>query len=117
MPFNDFAQTEFFQQELHATKKRVEDRGQQKRKRTPTEESQPTGRKCRFCRMELKQGPNSPHIHTGFPGVAGKYIYCPAKVFSIYKDQGMEKEMTWKEFQESAFYKSKKLRWEVEKGK
>ncbi|TDH13498.1 hypothetical protein EPR50_G00033490 [Perca flavescens] len=32
-------------------------------------------------------------------------------------DQGMEKEMTWKEFQESAFYKSEKLRWEVEKGK
>ena len=117
MPFNDFAQTEFFQQELDATKKRVEDRGQQKRKRTTTEESQPTGRKCRFCRMELKQGPNSPHIHTGFPGVAAKYIYCPAKVFSIYKDQGMEKEMTWKEFQESAFYKSEKLKWEVENGK
>ncbi|XP_032365781.1 uncharacterized protein LOC116683514 [Etheostoma spectabile] len=117
MPFNDFAQTEFFQQELDATKKRVEDRGQQKRKRTPTQEPQLTGRKCRFCRMELKQGPNSPHIHTGFPGVAGKYIYCRAKVFSIYKDQGMEKEMSWKEFQESAFYESERQRWEVEKGK
>ncbi|XP_067464800.1 uncharacterized protein [Thunnus thynnus] len=114
MPFKDFAGTEFFQRELDATKKNVEERGQQKRKRA---ESQHTGRKCRFCKMELKQGPNSPHIHTGFPGVVGKYIYCPAKVFSIYKDQGMGKEMTWKEFQESQFYEMERQRWEVEKGK
>ncbi|XP_037603582.1 uncharacterized protein LOC119475192 [Sebastes umbrosus] len=114
MPFQDFAATKFFQQELDATKKRVEERGQQKRKRT---DSPQTGRKCRFCKMELKQGPNSPHIHTGFPGIAGKYIYCPAKVFSLYKDQGMEKEMTWKEFQVSAFYEREKKRWEVERGK
>lgn len=78
MPFKDFAETEFFQRELDATKKRVEERGQQKRKR---EESQHTGRKCRFCKMELKQGPNSPYIHAGFPGVVGKYIYCQQKSF------------------------------------
>jgi len=67
--------------------------------------------------MELKQGLNSPHIHTGFPGVPGKYIYCPSKVFSIYKGQGMDKEMTWKEFQDSAFYEMEKQRWVTEKGK
>lgn len=114
MPFQDFMETEFFQRELGATKKRVEERGQQKRKRS---DAQQTGRLCRFCKMELKQGPNSPHIHTGFPGVPGKYIYCPAKVFSIYKGQGMVKEMTWKEFQDSAFYEAEKQRWVAEKGK
>ncbi|XP_054475533.1 uncharacterized protein LOC129107946 [Anoplopoma fimbria] len=96
MPFNDFAETPFFQRELDATKQRVEEKGQQKRKRT---DLQPAGRRCRFCNMQLKQGPNSPHIHTGFPGVSGKYIYCPAKVCSLYKDRGMKKKMTWKEFQ------------------
>ncbi|XP_034419483.1 uncharacterized protein LOC117751652 isoform X1 [Cyclopterus lumpus] len=124
MPFKDFAGTKFFQQELYSTKKRVEERGQQKRKRTESQhtesrdtESQHTGPRCRFCRMGLKQGPNSPHIHTGFPGVTGKYVYCPAKVFSLYKDQGMEKEMTWREFQVSAFYETEKNRWAVEKRK
>lgn len=28
---------------------------------------QHAGRLYRFCHMDLKQGPNSPHIHTGFP--------------------------------------------------
>ncbi len=97
MPFQDFMETEFFQRELGATKKRVEARGQQKRKRADT---QHTGL-CRFCQMELKQGPNSPHIHTDFPGVPGKYIYCPTKAFSVYKGQGMVKEMTWKKFKDS----------------
>ncbi|XP_051793442.1 uncharacterized protein LOC110959929 isoform X2 [Acanthochromis polyacanthus] len=115
MDFKDFARTAFFQRELEATKQRVEDRVQQKRKRT---DSQPTGtRKCRFCRLELKQGPDSPHIHAGFPGVAGKYIYCPAKIFSVYKDKGMDKEMTWREFQESPFFEVEKQRWEAEKRK
>ncbi|KAK2905454.1 hypothetical protein Q8A67_007253 [Cirrhinus molitorella] len=67
MPFQDFMETEFFQRELEATKKRVEEKGQQKRKRSDTQ-PQPTGRLCRFCKMELKKGPNSPHVHTGFPG-------------------------------------------------
>ena len=115
MPFRDFTETRFFQQELENTKKRVEERGQQKRKRSDSQET--TGRLCRFCRKPLKQGPNSPHIHTGFPGVVGKYIYCPAKVLSLYKDQGMDKEMTWKDFKESVFYEKEKQRWEVEKGK
>lgn len=114
MPFQDFMETEFFQRELEITKKRVEEKGQLKRKRSDTRH---TGRLCRFCKMELKQGLNSPHIHTGFPGVPGKYIYCPSKVFSIYKGQGMVKEMTWKEFQDSAFYEVEKQRWVAEKGK
>ncbi|KAK7877176.1 hypothetical protein WMY93_032121 [Mugilogobius chulae] len=92
MPFKDFVATEFFQRELEATRQRVEERQQQKRKR---EESPAPGRKCRFCKLELKQGPNSPHIHTSFPGLPGKYIYCPAKVFSVYREQGMEREMSW----------------------
>ncbi|KAI4787682.1 hypothetical protein KUCAC02_036313, partial [Chaenocephalus aceratus] len=80
MPFGDFAETAFFQRDLEAMKQRVEARVQLKRKNTEPEHK---GRKCGFCRKELKQGPNSPHIHTGFPGVAGKYVYCPAKVLSI----------------------------------
>ncbi|KAL1268446.1 hypothetical protein QQF64_033809 [Cirrhinus molitorella] len=116
MPFQDFMETEFFQREPEATKKRVEEKGQQKRKRSDTQ-PQPTGRLCRFCKMELKKGPNSPHVHTGFPGVSGKYIYCPAKVFFIYKDQGMDKELTWKDFKDSAFYEAEKQRWIAEKGK
>ncbi len=67
--------------------------------------------------MELKQGPNSPHIHTDFPGVPGKYIYCPAKAFSVYKGQGMVKEMTWKKFKDFAFYETEEQRWVAEKGK
>ncbi|XP_026215335.1 uncharacterized protein LOC113161747 [Anabas testudineus] len=114
MPFEDFTKSQFFQRELDATKKKVEERDKQKRKRT---ESQPTGRKCRFCKTELKQGPNSRHIHTGFSGIAGKYIYCPAKVFSLYRDQGMEREMTWKEFQETPFYDKERQRWMGEKRK
>ena len=118
MPFKDFAMTKFFQQELENTKKRVEERGMQKRKRSESaSQQQPTGRMCRFCHKPLKQGPNSPHVHTGFPGVVGKYIYCPEKVLSLYKDQGMDKEMTWREFTESPFYKMEKQRWESEKGK
>ncbi|KAI9523246.1 hypothetical protein NQZ68_029252 [Dissostichus eleginoides] len=105
MPFGDFAETAFFPRELEAMKQRVEARVQQKRKNAEPEHK---GRKCGFCRMELKQGPNSPHIHTGFPGVAGKYVYCPAKVLSLYRDQGMEKQMTWKNFKESVFYEAEK---------
>ncbi|KAJ4918820.1 hypothetical protein JOQ06_022161 [Pogonophryne albipinna] len=114
MPFRDFAETAFFQQELEAMKQRVEARVQQKRKNTEPEHK---GCKCGFCRKELKQGPNSPHIHTGFPGKAGKYVFCPAKVLSLYRDQGMEKQMTSKNFKESAFYEAEKKRWEAEKGK
>ncbi|XP_034074491.1 uncharacterized protein LOC117547780 isoform X2 [Gymnodraco acuticeps] len=105
MPFGDFAETAFFPRELEAMKQRVEARVQLKRKNTEPEHK---GRKCGFCREELKQGPNSPHIHTGFPGVAGKYVYCPAKVLSLYRDQGMEKQMTWKNFKESVFYEAEK---------
>ncbi|KAK9542104.1 hypothetical protein VZT92_002097 [Zoarces viviparus] len=111
---SDLPSPKYFQLELDATRKRVEERGQQKRKRT---ESQHTGCKCRFCQMELKQDPNRPHIHTGFPGLTGKYIYCPGEVSSLYKDQSTEKETTWNEFQGSAFYETEKKRWEVEKGK
>ncbi|KAM9454738.1 uncharacterized protein Hap1MRO34_020533 [Clarias gariepinus] len=114
MPFEDFSETEFFQRELDATKMKAEERGQQKRKRS---EPEYTGRKCRFCKLELKQGPNSPHVHTGFPGMAGKYIYCPSKIFSLYKDLGMENEMTWREFEDSAFYEIERQRWESEKRK
>ena len=109
----DFVETKFYQQELENTKKRVEERGQQERQRSDSQK--PTGRLWRFCAKALKQGPDSPHVHTGF--VAGKYIYCPAKVLSLYKDQGMDKDMTWKEFKESVFYKIEQQRWEVEKGK
>lgn len=114
MAFEEFAQTDFFQRELQLTKNRVEEKAEKKRKLS---ESPPQGRLCRFCRTELRQGPNSKHIHTGFPGVAGKYIYCPAKVLALYKDRGMMTEMTWREFQASSFYGMEKERWTAERKK
>ncbi|KAF6715463.1 hypothetical protein FQA47_005424 [Oryzias melastigma] len=74
---------EFFQRELEGTQKRTEEKKQLKRKRTET--AVPAGRKCLFCKLSLKQGPDSPQIHTNFPGVVGKYIYCPGKVFSLHR--------------------------------
>lgn len=109
MPFEDFVSTQFFQRELEATKKRVEEKTENKKRKQP--DPQPSGRLCRFCHKSIKQGPNSPHIHTGFPGVPGKYIYCPSKVFSLYQDQGMSKEMSWKDFCASPFYEAEKKRW------
>lgn len=114
MPFEEFAKTEFFQRELEDTKKRVEEKMQKKRKMPDTQQA---GRLCRFCHMVLKQGPNSPHIHTGFPGVAGKYIYCPSKVYSLYRDKGMAKEMNWNEFQKSPYYEAERQRWVEERKK
>lgn len=113
MSFENFAQIDF-QRELKLTKRRVEDRAEKKRK---LQNPQHQGRLCRFCRTELKQGPNSRHIHTGFPGVAGKYIYCPAKVLNLYNDRGMTEEMKWREFQSSAFYDMERERWAAEKQK
>ncbi|TWW76460.1 hypothetical protein D4764_13G0011220 [Takifugu flavidus] len=57
MPFEQFAASEFFQRELEATKKRVEEKARRQRLG-----SQPPDRLCRFCHLTLKQGPNSPHI-------------------------------------------------------
>ncbi len=39
---------------------RVEEKGHQKRKRPETGH---VSRLCRFCKMQLKRGSNSPHIH------------------------------------------------------
>ncbi len=84
----------FFKSELEDTKKRVEEKGKQKRKRPETGH---VSRLCRCCKMQLKRGSNSPHIHmcsphTGFPGIAGKYVHCPDKVFFIYQPQNMQKD-------------------------
>lgn len=79
-------------------------------------EQQPTGRLCKFCRKPIKQGPESPHVYHAFRGVAGRYIYCPARVLSLYKEEGMVAEMTWGSFQQSDFYKAEKKRWAQEKG-
>eukprot|EP00066_Takifugu_rubripes_P030700 XP_011619966.1 PREDICTED: uncharacterized protein LOC105419909 [Takifugu rubripes] len=106
MPFEQFAASAFFQRELEATKKRVEEKARRQRLG-----SQPPDRLCRFCHLTLKQGPNSPHIHTGFPGVAGKHIYCPSKVYSLYRDKGMARERTWKEFE------AERRRWMKERTK
>lgn len=119
MSFADFAASPFFERELEAARQRGAEwkkvaEGRAKRK---SAEHLPTGRLCRTCHLPLKQGPDSPHIHTCFPNVPGKYIYCPAKVFSLYKAQGMVKEMTWVEFQRTDFYEAEKARWIAEKRK
>ena len=86
MPFKNFVDTEFFQRE-----KRVEDKQKQKRKESPAPE-----RKCRFWKQELRQGPKSPHIHTGFSGYQGNT--STAEVFSLYREQGLEREKSWESF-------------------
>ncbi len=50
----------FFKSEHKDTKKRVEEKGHQKRKRPETGH---VSRLCRFCKMQLKRVSNSPHIH------------------------------------------------------
>ncbi len=72
-------------------------------------EQHPTGHLCRFC--------HKPQANTGFPGVAGIYVYCPARVFSLYQTEGMTHEMTWEEFCQSSFYEAERKRWAAEKGK
>ncbi len=96
MPFEDFAGTSFFQRELEASKQRGAERKRvtEERSKRKSAVEHPTGRLCRFYHLPLKQGSNSPQIHIVFPGVAGKYIYCPAKVFSLYQAQGMSAEMS-----------------------
>ncbi|KAK9976755.1 hypothetical protein ABG768_021958 [Culter alburnus] len=119
MPFADFAETPFFNRELQAAKQRSAEARQvmEERKKRKAMEQHPTGRLCRFCHKPLKQGPQSPHIHAGFPGVAGKYVYCPTRVFSLYQTEGMTHEMTWGEFCQSSFYEAERKRWAAEKGK
>ena len=119
MSFQEFSATSFFERELEAAKQRGAEwrRVAEERAKKRAAVQLPTGRLCRFCHQPLKQGPGSPHIHAGFPGVPGKYIYCPSKVFSLYKAQGMVKEMTWMEFQQSDFYETERDRWVAEKRK
>lgn len=116
MSFEDFSKTDFFPRELAAVKQRAADKADKQRKRQAPQ-PEPVGRLCRFCRLPIKQGPNSPHIHTSFPGVPGNYIYCPAKVLNIYKDRGMQTEMTWLEFKDSPFYDAERKRWVEERKK
>ncbi|XP_059906708.1 uncharacterized protein LOC132456379 [Gadus macrocephalus] len=117
MYFVDFAASPFFARELEAVKERsaawkkvAEERTKQK-----SAVQLPTGRLCRFCHQPLKQGPGSPHVHACFPDIPGKYIYCPSRVLSLYKDKGMVKEMTWMEFQQSDFFEAERVRWVSEK--
>ena len=78
----------------------MEDKAGKKRKLS---ESQLQGLMCCFCQTELKQGPNSKHTHTKFPGVAGK-------VLSIYRRRGVTKQITWTEPQAPSFHYMEKER-------
>ncbi|KAL1277039.1 hypothetical protein QQF64_023712 [Cirrhinus molitorella] len=108
MPFEDFAETPFFQRELEASKQRGAERKKvtEERSKRKSAVELPTGGLCRFCHLPMKQGLNSPHIHTGFTGV-----------FFLYKAQGMSAEMSLGEFQQSPFYEAEKQRWIEEKKK
>ncbi|XP_045898915.1 uncharacterized protein LOC123966864 [Micropterus dolomieu] len=112
MSFEDFAASPFFKRELEAAKQRGAEwkKVAEERAKRKTAVQLPTGRLCRFCHQPLKQGPDSPHVHTSFPKVPGKYIYCPSIVFSLYKAQGMVKKMTWVEFLKSDFYEAERDR-------
>ncbi|XP_035851095.1 uncharacterized protein LOC116040340 [Sander lucioperca] len=119
MSFEDFAASPFFVRELEGARQRGAEwrRVAEERAKRKSAVQLPTGRLCRFCHQPLKQGPDSPHTHDSFPGVPGKYIYCPSRVFSLYKTQGMGKEMTWGEFKLSDFYEAERDRWVAEKKK
>ncbi|KAL7388403.1 hypothetical protein ABVT39_013076 [Epinephelus coioides] len=119
MSFQDFAASPFFERELEAAKQRSAEwrKVAEERAKRKSEVQLPKGRLCRFCHRPLKQGPDSPHIHTSFPGVPGKYIYCPSRVFSLYKEQGMVRKMSWRDFQQSAFFMAERDRWVAEKRK
>ncbi|KAF7223217.1 uncharacterized protein [Nothobranchius furzeri] len=119
MPFVDFANSPFFMRELEAAKLCSTETQQvmEERKKRKAKEEHPTGRLCRFCHKPIQQGQDSPHVHTGFAGVSGKYIHCPSKVFSLYKAEGMTEEMTWRQFCQSSFYETEKKRWAAEKQK
>ncbi|KAJ8375214.1 hypothetical protein SKAU_G00057940 [Synaphobranchus kaupii] len=103
MPFSDFVDIPFFQRELEASKQRGAERKRVtgERGKRKSVEVQPAGRLCRFCHQPLKQGPNSPHIHTYFPGVAGKYIYCPAKTVG-WAEPSVTQMGGWAVFSEAA---------------
>ncbi|RVE64370.1 hypothetical protein OJAV_G00125310 [Oryzias javanicus] len=118
MAFADFAVTPFFNRELEAAKQRSDESKKvlEERKKRKAVEQPPSGRLCRFCHRPLRQGPGSPHVHTGFPGVPGKYVYCPSKVLSLHQAKGMTHEMSWEEFSQSPFYEAEKIRW-TRKGK
>ncbi len=103
----------FFKSELENTKKHVEEKGHQKRKRPETGH---VSHLCRCCKMELKRGPNSPHIHmfsphTGFPGV--NMFIALIRSFSFTNLRTCRK-MTWRKFKESAFYKMEIQKWLAE---
>jgi hypothetical protein len=117
MSFVDFAASPFFARELEAVKERSAAWKKVAEERTKRKSAVqlPTGRLCRFCHQPLKQGPVSPHVHACFPDIPGKYIYCPSRVLSLYKDKGMVKEMTWMEFQQSDFFEAERVRWVSEK--
>ncbi|KAK0135941.1 hypothetical protein N1851_028181 [Merluccius polli] len=114
MTFEDFAATPFYQRELESLNERGAERKRVKEERSKIKTEQHTF--CRFCHQPLKQGPTSPHVHATFPGVTGKYIYCPQKVLSLYRTQGMTETMTWRDFQQSKHYGAEKQRWTEEKG-
>ncbi len=71
---------EFFKSQLEDTKKPVEEKGQQECERPETGH---VSRLCRFIKIELKQGPNSPHMHTGFPRIAGKYVHFFFYIYNL----------------------------------
>ena len=110
----DFAACPFFERELEAARKRGAEwkRVAEERAKRKSVVNLPTGRLCRFCHQPLMQGISSPHTHTCFPG-----IYCPSRVFSLYKEQGMVEEMTWRDFQQTLFFEAERDRWAAEKRK
>ncbi|KAK1883027.1 DNA-directed RNA polymerase subunit beta' [Dissostichus eleginoides] len=118
MSFENFAATPFFERELEAARQRGQS-GERLQRREGRGRQQCSCQQAvsAGCHQPLKQGPNSPHTHASFPGVPGKYIYCPSRVFSLYNAQGMEKELTWREFQLSDFYDAERDRWIADKRK
>ena len=107
MSFEDFAACPFFERELEAARKRGAEwkRVAEERAKRKSVVNLPTGRLCRFCHQPLMQGISSPHTHTCFPG-----IHCPSRVFSLYKEQGMVEEMTWRDFQQTLFFEAERDR-------
>ncbi|KAF3840661.1 hypothetical protein F7725_006523 [Dissostichus mawsoni] len=114
MSFENFAATPFFERELEAARQR----GAEWRK--VAEERGREGSSAAANRPSLQV--LSPTTEAGsqqpsYPCILPRYIYCLSRVFSLYNAQGMEKELTWREFQLSDFYDAERDRWIADKRK
>lgn len=73
---------------------------------TPTTNSPP----LQILPLGTETGTKQPSHSHGLPWSGREIHLCPSKVYSLYRDKGMAKEMSWPEFQQSPFYEAERQR-------